>query len=57
MYDYRSRLAHGDNPDFQRDFAILQNPTLALDLLKGVVKATLRYALVEPRLVVDLREC
>jgi hypothetical protein len=57
MYDYRSRLAHGDTPDFSGSLAVLGNREKALDLVKATVKATVRQALVEPQLVADIRNC
>lgn len=57
MYDYRSRLAHGDTPDFNARLAVLQDHQTALELLRETVKAALRHALVEPQLIADLRNC
>ncbi len=58
MYHYRSLLAHGGVPNFQeRELRILRNHDNALKLLKDTVKATIRQALIEPQLLVDLREC
>ena len=34
MYSYRSLLAHGGNPDFKRELAILKNHDTALSLLR-----------------------
>jgi hypothetical protein len=57
MYDYRSRLAHGGEPDFVKQHNILRNHEAALNLVKEAVKATIRFALHEPQLVEDLRDC
>jgi len=57
MYDYRSRLAHGDVPDFDGKLAVLQSHPDALRLVKQTVRAVLRQALVEPQLLADLRSC
>jgi hypothetical protein len=58
MYSYRSAVAHGDVPDFgSGDLALLVSPERAMALIKQSVKAVLRFALVEPRLVADLRDC
>jgi hypothetical protein len=57
IYEYRSQLAHGGNPDFSGDLAILGNHEQALRLVKETVKAVVRQALMEPRLLLDLREC
>ncbi len=57
MYAYRSRLAHGGKADFSRELARLGNHEQALKLIKETVKAVIRQALVEPRLLLDLRDC
>jgi hypothetical protein len=57
MYEYRSQLAHGGNPEFTGDLSLLGNHEQAFKLLKETVKAVIRQALSEPRLLLDLREC
>jgi hypothetical protein len=57
MYSYRSCLAHGGEPDFKGDLQLLGNPDRALNLLKQTVTGVLRQALIEPQLIVDLRNC
>jgi hypothetical protein len=57
MYAYRSLVAHGGTPAFTGRLEILRNHDTALILLKETVKAVVRQALVEPQLLVDLREC
>lgn len=57
MYAYRSRLAHGGNPQFTNEFAALGNHDAALMLIKETVKSVIRQALSEPQLLIDLREC
>lgn len=57
IYEYRSRLAHGGNPEFSGDLALLGNYDQALRLVKETVKTVARQALSEPRLLLDLREC
>jgi hypothetical protein len=58
MYSYRSAVAHGDTPDFSGgDLKLLVSSECAMSLIKQAVKAVLRYALDEPRLVPDLRDC
>jgi hypothetical protein len=57
MYAYRSCLAHGETPDFSGELKILRNADEALKLLRSAVKAVARQALVEPRLIADLRDC
>lgn len=57
MYDYRSCLAHGSTPDFGKELRLLGNHDRALSLIKETVKAVLRQALIEPRLIADLKDC
>jgi len=57
MYAYRSCLAHGSEPDFASDLQVLKDHNTALELLKQTVKAIIRQALLEPQLILDLREC
>lgn len=57
MYKYRSLVAHGGTPQFTGDLAVLGSPKTALALLKETVKAVLRQALSEPRLLADLKDC
>jgi hypothetical protein len=57
MYAYRSRLAHGGTARFDGDLQILASHDAALALIKETVKAVIRQALLEPRLLLDLREC
>lgn len=57
MYGYRSQLAHGGQPQFTGEFQVLVSHNAALKLIKEAVKATIRHALSEPQLLVDLREC
>ena len=57
MYDYRSDLAHGREPSFTGRLRVLGNHARALRLIKETVKLTIRHALEEPQLLVDLRGC
>ncbi len=57
MYAYRSSLAHGAEPDFKKDLHILGDADRALKLLKQTVKGVLRQTLIEPQLILDLRNC
>ena len=57
MYKYRSEIAHGGVPQFTGELAILKSHHSALKLLTETTKAIIRHSLVEPRLIVDLREC
>jgi hypothetical protein len=57
MYKYRSLVAHGGVPDFKKDLDVLNSYENALKLIKDTTKAVIRYALSEPQLLMELREC
>jgi len=58
MYEYRSQLAHGCIPDFSdKELKVLHSAEIALSLVKDAAKAVARQALIEPRLIADLRKC
>ena len=58
MYSYRSAIAHGDEPNLSSgELTVLKNHETALRLLVNTVKAVMRYALDEPLLLRDLRDC
>jgi len=57
MYEYRSQLAHGGTPDFGGKLHVLGNQGRVQELVKETVKSIIRQTLIEPRLLLDLREC
>ena len=57
MYELRSVLAHGDVPNFKGSLKSLGDFRNAQSLLISTVRSIARYALDEPQLVLDLREC
>ncbi len=60
LYDYRSRLAHGDDVDFNSgDYKKLgiSNADSVREFMLLVVRTTLRNALNEPDLYLDLSKC
>jgi hypothetical protein len=58
MYAYRSILAHGEKPDFERgNLQTLGGSAQALSLVKETVKSIARFALVDPQLLQDLKDC
>jgi hypothetical protein len=57
MYLYRSRLAHGDAPDFSGDVQTLGSAEAALMVLKEAVRTVIRQGLIEPQLIIDFRNC
>ena len=56
MNNYRNALAQGITPTFDGDLAILGSHAQALGLLKRTVKAIVRQALIEPQLLLDLKD-
>ncbi len=56
MYNYRNQLAQGSTPSFDGDLAILGSHAQALGLLKRALKAIVRQALIEPQLLIDLKD-
>ncbi len=56
MYAYRN-VAHGNAPDFKKELRALGSEADALRLLKETTKSIVRFALDEPVLLADLREC
>lgn len=57
MYGYRSLVAHGGRANFKGDQKLLRDHDTALRLVRDTVKATIRHALLEPQLLVDLKNC
>ena len=57
MYAYRSCLAHGGTPQFAGELKELRNHAAALKLIKEAVKSVICQALLDPQLLLDLKEC
>jgi len=57
MYGYRSKIAHGDIPDFGKEFMVLKDRETVNSFLHQVCKALLRFGLDEPVFLEDLKEC
>ena len=57
LYGFRSALAHGRVPDFEKDLAILNNHAVATNFITHAVTTLLRHAIHEPQFYLDLREC
>lgn len=57
LYEYRSDIAHGNRINFKKDLQILNNHKLAQSFLIEIVKNTIIQALIEPDLIIDLKEC
>lgn len=57
MYDYRSRIAHGDDVDFNKDHKVIMSKDTATKFLKLLLKRIIVHALKEPQLIMDLKKC
>lgn len=57
LYAYRSRIAHGDLPDFKKKLHVLKNPNVVRAYLRESIRELLKKALHEPELLRDLRAC
>lgn len=57
MYTYRSLLAHGTRAELTGELAILKSHEQALALIKETVKSVARQGLIEPQLLLDLKNC
>lgn len=57
LYSYRSYLAHGNIPDFQKEFQVLVNNDSVSVFLKEIIKELLIIALDDPEFVTDLKKC
>jgi hypothetical protein len=59
LYDYRSVLAHGDEPDFEKinKHKILKDQRTISLFLKENIKELILLALHDPEFIADLREC
>lgn len=57
LYKLRSCIAHGGVADWRGELSILRNQREACAFLTTAVRRTIRQALTEPRLVLDLQCC
>lgn len=57
LYAYRSCIAHGNKPDFQKDLHHLKDRTIAEEIIDEICRKTLAHAIIEPELIRDLRRC
>jgi hypothetical protein len=55
LYEFRSAIAHGGEPDFEKGLVALGSYEKALNFLVHVVKALIRHSLREPQLMRDLK--
>jgi hypothetical protein len=57
LYGYRSCLAHGNVPDFKKEFQVLKDHSSVSAFLKENIKELILVALREPGFMSDLRNC
>lgn len=57
LYDYRSRIAHGESTTINRDLPILRSNEKIIEFLRETAKLLLLLALREPVLLIDLKKC
>ncbi len=57
LYSLRSTIAHGDTPNFKNELKRLVALSTAEAFLRCALRAVMRQALEEPRLLADLRNC
>jgi len=55
LYDYRSAVAHGDEPDFESSLNVLRSAEAADDFLEQATRRLLRYAIDDPDLFDGLK--
>lgn len=55
LYEFRSAIAHGGEPDFEKSLNALGSYEKALNFLICIVKALIRHSLREPELMRDLK--
>ena len=57
LYSYRSLLAHGGKPDFEKDLRVLRDRGNVNKFLKESLKELMLYALSEAAFISDLKKC
>lgn len=57
LYSYRSKVAHGSEPDFNKDLKVLEGHKTVCRLLRAVVRKLIMQAVYEPVLFHDLKSC
>jgi len=57
LYNYRSKLAHGETPDFINSLQILKSSDHANKIIKRLIKLVLIQSMHEPQLIKDLKDC
>jgi hypothetical protein len=58
LYEYRCDIAHGNIPNFEKELRLLyQNKDMILDFLDILIRKLLQFAIFNPKLLRDLKEC
>ena len=57
LYNYRSDLAHGNTPDFKKDYLIFKDKQNLLRILDDITRKLLFASIREPKLIMDLKNC
>lgn len=57
IYDYRSDIAHGNAKKFGKEYQALKDRFAVDDYLNQVSRAVLKQCIIEPQLMVDLKDC
>lgn len=57
LYAFRSDLAHGNIPDFQKELRVLKDRATVTRFLKNTLKCLIVLAMKEPEFVADLKQC
>lgn len=57
LYEYRSKIVHGDPIKFNSDLKVLKDKKNVREFLREIVKLLLIYATNEPLLLTDLKKC
>lgn len=57
LYEYRSLVAHGEQPNFETVLKLLRSSQNAIAFLREAAKLLILQALNEPQLIADLKNC
>lgn len=57
LYDYRSKISHGDYADFNKELRVLGSHDKTCTLLDFLTKTLIKFSIKYPQLILDLKEC
>lgn len=58
LYDYRSAIAHGSKPDFNKALSMFnKSQNKILPFLLNVIRSVLKFSIDNPQLITDIKEC